>query len=67
MESRLYPMKFMPLFKNKVWGGNRIKSLGFDYSPLPNCGELWALSGVEGNESVVANAITTVSVPSSPC
>ena len=55
MESRLYPMKFMPLFKNKVWGGNRIKSLGFDYSPLPNCGELWALSGVEGNESVVAN------------
>ena len=55
MEARLYPMKFMPLFKNKVWGGNRIKTLGFDYSPLPNCGELWALSGVEGNESVVAN------------
>ena len=51
----LYPLKFMPLFKNKVWGGNKIASLGFDYSPLPNCGELWALSGVDGNESVVAN------------
>ncbi|MBP5536625.1 MAG: hypothetical protein J6X62_07540 [Bacteroidales bacterium] len=45
----------MPLFKNKVWGGNRIARMGFDYSPLPNCGELWALSGVEGNESVVSN------------
>lgn len=51
----LYPLKFMPLFKNKVWGGNKIQSLGFDYSPLPNCGELWVLSGVEGNESVVTN------------
>ena len=48
-------MKFMPLFKNKVWGGNKIKSFGFDYSPLPNCGELWVLSGVEDNESVVEN------------
>ena len=51
----LYPLKFHPLFKNKVWGGNKIASLGFDYSPLPNCGEMWILSAVEGNESVVAN------------
>jgi len=48
-------MKFMPLFKNKIWGGNKISTLGFDYSPLPNCGELWALSGVVGNESVIVN------------
>ena len=48
-------MKFMPLYKNKVWGGNKIKSLGFDYDPLPNCGELWALSAVKDNESVIAN------------
>ncbi|MBQ7279537.1 MAG: class I mannose-6-phosphate isomerase [Bacteroidales bacterium] len=51
----LYPMKFMPLFKNKVWGGNKIKTLGFDYDPLPNCGEMWVLSSVEGNESVIDN------------
>lgn len=55
MESKLYPMKFMPLYKNKVWGGNKIKTLGFDYAPLPNCGELWALSSVPGNESVIEN------------
>lgn len=51
----LYPLKFMPLFKNKVWGGNKIAQYGFDYSPLSNCGELWALSGLKDNESVVCN------------
>ena len=51
----LYPLKFLPLYKNKVWGGNKIKSFGFDYDPLPKCGEMWVLSAVEGNESVVAN------------
>ena len=55
LDTTLYPMKFLPLFKNKVWGGNKIKSLGFDYAPLPNCGELWVLSSVEENESVIAN------------
>ena len=51
----LYPMKFLPLYKDKIWGGNKIKDLGFNYAPLPNCGELWALSAVEGNESIIAN------------
>ncbi len=51
----LYPLKFMPLYKDKVWGGNKIKSFGFDYSPLPNCGEMWILSAVKDNESVVSN------------
>jgi len=55
LDTTLYPMKFLPLFKNKVWGGNRIKTLGFDYDPLPNCGEMWVLSSVEGNESIIAN------------
>lgn len=55
MDTNLYPLKFMPLFKNKIWGGNRIKELGFDYDPLPNCGEMWVLSAVPGNESVVSN------------
>ena len=51
----LYPLKFLPLYKNVIWGGNRLKDYGFNYDPLPNCGELWALSSVEGHESVVAN------------
>ena len=55
MTSALYPLKFLPLFKNVIWGGNRLKNYGFNYDPLPNCGELWALSGVKDNESIVTN------------
>lgn len=55
MQSSLYPLKFLPLYKNVIWGGNKLKDYGFDYAPLPNCGELWALSSVEGRESVITN------------
>jgi len=52
----LYPLKFSPLFKDKIWGGDKTKSvLGLDYSPLPNCGEAWVLSGVENNETIVSD------------
>jgi len=52
----LYPLKFKPIFKDKIWGGDKVKTLfGKDFSPLPNCGESWELSGVEGNQSVVSN------------
>lgn len=54
--SQLYPLKFETIFKDKIWGGEKIKTvLRKDFSPLPNCGETWELSGVEGNVSVVAN------------
>ncbi len=54
--NELYPMKFAPIFKDKIWGGNRIKTeLGLDYGNLPNCGEAWMISGVEGNETVITN------------
>jgi mannose-6-phosphate isomerase len=52
----LYPLKFKTIFKDKLWGGQKIKEiLGKDYGDLPNCGETWELSGVEGNISVVEN------------
>lgn len=55
-EQGLYPLKFMPLFKDKIWGGNKIRDLvGIDYSPLNRCGEVWVLSALKENESVVEN------------
>src|SRR4051794_20917298 len=51
----LYPLKFNPIFKDKIWGGNKIKTiLGKDFSPLPNCGETWEISGIRGEESIVS-------------
>lgn len=52
----LYPLKFKPIFHDKIWGGNRLKSvLNKDFGNLPNCGESWELSSVEGHISEVAN------------
>jgi len=52
----LYPFKFKPIFKDKIWGGRKIKTvLGMDFGNLPNCGEVWLISGVDGNQSIVTN------------
>ena len=54
--NKLYPLKFKPIYKDKVWGGQKIRTvLGQDFGPLPNCGEVWVLSGVEGNQTEIAN------------
>jgi mannose-6-phosphate isomerase len=52
----LYPLKFTPIFKEKIWGGDKIKTVfGMDFAPLPNCGEAWVLSGYGEEISVVNN------------
>ena len=52
----LYPLKFKPIYKHRIWGGTRLKELfNKDFSPLPNCGESWELSGVNENLSFVDN------------
>ena len=56
MMETIYPLKFQPIFKSKIWGGQKINTiLHKDFSPLPNCGESWELSGIEGDISEVAN------------
>ena len=52
----LYPMKFVPICKDKIWGGQKLSELlNKDFSQLPNCGETWEISGVQEEVSVVAN------------
>ncbi len=54
--NELYPLKFIPIYKEKIWGGQQLKHLpGKSFDPLPNCGESWELSGVSNNISVVEN------------
>ncbi|MCF8372766.1 MAG: class I mannose-6-phosphate isomerase [Bacteroidales bacterium] len=53
---QLYPIKFKPILKEKIWGGKKLSTyLDKDISHLPNCGESWEISGVPGDVSVVAN------------
>lgn len=56
--STLYPFKFKTIFKDKIWGGEKIRTiLKKDFKPLPNCGETWEISGVKGNVSIVSNGL----------
>ncbi len=50
----LYPLKFKSIYKEKIWGGDRLKKvLNKDIGALKNVGESWELSGIEGSISVV--------------
>src|ERR1700759_5207311 len=54
--STLSPLTFKTIFKDKIWGGQKIKTyLHKDFGALPNCGETWEISGVKSDVSVVAN------------
>ena len=51
----MYPLKFEDIFKTVVWGGEKIAPFKGVQTEQHNIGESWELSGVKGNESVVAN------------
>ena len=51
----LYPLKFNPILKDKIWGGTKLKSIFNKPAETDKLGESWELSGYEGDESVVAN------------
>ena len=55
--NKLYPIKFKPIFKGKIWGGKKIKKLLNDGSipEMEKCGEAWVLSGFGENQTVVEN------------
>ncbi len=55
MKNTLYPLKFEPILKDKIWGGQKLKTLLNKNSNLPNVGESWEISDVDGDTSIVKN------------
>ena len=53
--SALYPLKFQPILKNKIWGGQKLQQLLNKPTTATDAGESWEISDVEGDTSVVAN------------
>ena len=49
------PLKFQPILKSVVWGGEKIAPFKGIETDRKQIGESWEISGVPGNESVVAN------------
>ncbi|MCG9793855.1 type I phosphomannose isomerase catalytic subunit [Flavobacterium algicola] len=51
----LYPLQFEPILKERIWGGEKLKTV-LNKSITSNItGESWELSDVKGDVSVVAN------------
>lgn len=49
------PLKFRPLLKSAIWGGEKIAPLKGIVTDQKQIGESWEVSGVKGNESIVEN------------
>ena len=50
-----YPLKFQPILKEKIWGGEKLKHLLNKDSKRNNIGESWEISTVENDISIIAN------------
>lgn len=50
----MQPLKFNPLLKSTIWGGEKIIPFKHLDSDQHNVGESWEISGVPGNETLVA-------------
>ena len=51
----LYPLKFNPILKDKIWGGEKLKNILNKQTEASNIGESWEVSDVEGDTSIVTN------------
>ena len=50
-----YPLQFKPILKERIWGGEKLKSLLQKPITSTITGESWELSAVTGDVSIVAN------------
>ncbi|MEI6277508.1 MAG: type I phosphomannose isomerase catalytic subunit [Prolixibacteraceae bacterium] len=55
MMKNLYPLKFRPIFKERIWGGDKMPALLNKNYTIAHCGESWELSGVQDDISVVSD------------
>jgi mannose-6-phosphate isomerase len=53
---KAYPLKFQPIFKQRIWGGRKLRDVfGKDLPPLEKIGESWELADLPEDKSVIAN------------
>ncbi|MCD0473725.1 class I mannose-6-phosphate isomerase [Flavobacterium sp. EDS] len=55
MDLKLYPFQFEPILKERIWGGEKLKTVLNKPITSKITGESWELSTVEGDVSIVAN------------
>ncbi|WP_417939671.1 type I phosphomannose isomerase catalytic subunit [Flavobacterium sp. RS13.1] len=57
MKPQTYPLQFEPILKERIWGGEKLKTVLNKPIVSKITGESWELSTVEGDVSVVTNGV----------
>lgn len=55
MNKELYPLKFHPILKSKIWGGSKLRTILNKPTDKSDIGESWEISDVEGDTSIISN------------
>ena len=53
---KTYPLKFKPIYKQRIWGGQKLREFfGKDIPRSEKIGESWELADLPNGKSVIAN------------
>jgi len=50
-----YPLKFRPIFKKRIWGGQKLREFGKEIPAEEKIGESWELADLPDDKSVISN------------
>ena len=50
-----YPLKFKPIYKQRIWGGQKLREFGKDIPAGKKIGESWELADLPDDKSVISN------------
>lgn len=53
----LYPLKFIPILKDKIWGGSKLSTVLKKESNSQHLGESWEISDVDNDTSIISNGM----------
>jgi mannose-6-phosphate isomerase len=51
----MHPIIFEPILKDRIWGGEKLKTLLHKNNPTNTIGESWEISGIKNEESIVTD------------
>jgi mannose-6-phosphate isomerase len=57
MKNNFYPLQFEPILKDRIWGGEKLKTVLNKPITTKITGESWEISTVEGDVSVIENGV----------
>lgn len=50
-----YPLKFKPIYKQRIWGGQKLREFGKEIPSGEKIGESWELADLPDDKSVISN------------